>query len=46
MGGSESHVLALVMAVPLITWLGIFGYLVIIDRKLRHLEHGAEQDEL
>ncbi len=36
-----------VMAVTLITWAGIFGYLLLVDRSLRRLERDArEQDEL
>jgi CcmD family protein len=36
-----------VMAVTLITWLGIFGYLLFIDRSLRRLERDeTRQDEL
>jgi CcmD family protein len=31
-------VMILVMAVPLIIWLGIFSYLLLIDRTLRKLE--------
>lgn len=32
-----------VMAVTLITWLGIFAYLLMIDRSLRRMEQD-EQD--
>ena len=36
-----------VMAVPLVIWLGIFGYLMVIDRSLRRLERNEKgQDEL
>ncbi|HLK61760.1 MAG TPA: CcmD family protein [Chthonomonadaceae bacterium] len=39
--------LVLVMVVTLVTWLGIFAYLLLIDRSLRRLEHAErEQDEL
>ena len=39
--------LYLVMAVTLVTWLGIFGYLLLIDRSLRRLEQEEKgQDEL
>ncbi len=39
--------LVFVMAVPLVTWAGIFSYLLIIDRSLRQLEREEkEQDEL
>ena len=39
--------LAIVMAVPLIIWLGIFSYLMLIDRSLRRLEREEkEQDGL
>ena len=44
---SHSQILALIMAVPLITWFGIFAYLLIIDRSLRRLEREEKgQDEL
>ncbi len=44
---SHSTILALIMSVPLITWLGVFAYLVHIDRTLRRLEHTEkEQDDL
>lgn len=43
----QNMVLILVMAVPLITWLGIFSYLLTIDRSLRRVEQAErEQDEL
>ncbi len=36
-----------IMAVPLIIWLGIFFYLLTIDRSLRRLEGREEgQEEL
>ena len=42
-----SNNLIFVMAVPLIVWLGIFFYLLMIDRNLRRLERGEKgRDEL
>ena len=42
-----SNNLYLVMAVPLIVWLGIFFYLLMIDRNLRRLERSEKrQDDL
>jgi CcmD family protein len=39
--------LGFVMAVALIIWLGIFAYLLMIDRALRRLERAEqENDEL
>ncbi|MCX6381179.1 MAG: CcmD family protein [Armatimonadetes bacterium] len=39
--------LGFVMAVTLIIWLGIFAYLLTIDRALRRLERAEqENDEL
>jgi CcmD family protein len=39
--------LTIVMVVPLIIWLGIFGYLLMLDRSLRRLERDEkEQDQL
>ena len=39
--------LGFVMAVTLITWIGIFAYLLTLDRSLRRLERQEkEQDEL
>ena len=39
--------LVLVMVVTLVTWLGIFAYLLLIDRSLRRLEREEKgQDEL
>lgn len=44
---SHTEVMALIMAVPLITWLGLFAYLINIDRTLRRLERDEkEQDDL
>ncbi len=39
--------LGFVMAVTLVTWFGIFGYLLLIDRSLRRQERDDnEQDKL
>jgi CcmD family protein len=39
--------LIMVMAVSLITWAGVFAYLLLVDRSLRRLERREkEQDEL
>ncbi len=39
--------LGLVMAVTLITWIGIFAYLLFLDRSLKRLESRTqERDEL
>jgi CcmD family protein len=39
--------LALVMAVTLITWAGVFAYLLMIDRSVRRLERdNREEDDL
>jgi CcmD family protein len=39
--------LGFVMAVTLVTWLGIFAYLLMIDRSLRRLERdNREEDDL
>ncbi len=39
--------LALVMAVTLVTWGGVFAYLLMIDRSLRRLERdNREEDDL
>jgi CcmD family protein len=39
--------LVLVMVVTLVTWFGIFAYLLLIDRSLRRLEQEEKgQDEL
>jgi len=36
-----------IMAVTLITWFGVFAYLLIIDRSLRNLERDQkDQDDL
>jgi CcmD family protein len=44
---SHTTVMLLIMAVPLITWIGMFAYLVMIDRSLRRLESDErEQDDL
>ena len=39
--------LVFVMVVTLVTWFGVFAYLLTIDRSLRRLEsEGKGQDEL
>ena len=39
--------LGFVMAVTLVTWAGIFAYLLMIDRSLRRLERDdREEDDL
>jgi hypothetical protein len=44
---SHSLILALLMFVPMLTWLGLFAYLSNVDRKLRNLESTKkEQDDL
>jgi len=44
---SHSTILGLIMAVPLLTWLGVFLYLINIDRTLQRLESTRkEQDDL
>ena len=46
---SHNTIMALIVSVPLITWLGVFAYLVNIDRSLRRLEQRSlekEQDDL
>ena len=46
---SDRTVMALIMSVPLITWFGIFAYLLYIDKTLRRLEQNSnkkEQDDL
>ena len=36
-----------VMGVTLVTWFGVFGYLLVIDRSLRRLEQDEKgQDDL
>jgi hypothetical protein len=43
----QKTVLLYVVSVPLITWAGLFTYLLMVDRSLRKLEHqDKEQDEL
>ena len=39
-------VLALVMAVPLLIWLGIFSYLLVIDRTLRRYERDEKGQDV
>ncbi|MCW3095111.1 MAG: hypothetical protein JWL77_729 [Chthonomonadaceae bacterium] len=39
--------LGLIMAVTLVTWGGVFAYLLMIDRSVRRLEHDdREEDDL
>lgn len=39
--------LGFVMAVTMVTWVGIFAYLLMIDRSLRRLERdNREEDDL
>lgn len=37
--------LVLVMAVPLIVWLGTFAYLLYIDRSVRQLEQNERHED-
>lgn len=41
----ESKMLTLAIA-PLIVWIGVFAYLLIMDRKLARLEARREEEEL
>jgi CcmD family protein len=41
----DSKMLSLAI-VPLIVWIGLFLYLLMIDRKLSRLEQGHDQDDL
>lgn len=41
----DSKLLSLAV-VPLIVWIGIFVYLLMIDRKLARLESIREEDDL
>ena len=44
---THSQVLGWVMAVPLVTWIGFFGYVFMIDRALRRLERDdKDKDDL
>lgn len=44
---THTQVLLWVMAVPLITWIGFFCYLLMIDRTLRRLEReDKDKDDL
>ena len=46
---SHNTVMVLIMAVTLITWLGVFLYILNIDKSLRRVELSLtekEQDEL
>lgn len=42
---NQNTVRLLVMAVPLLIWLGVFAYLMMIDRSLRRLERRLERHE-
>ena len=33
-------------ATPIVVWLGVFFYMLSIDRKLAKLEHGRKEDDL
>lgn len=35
-----------VALLPLIVWIGLWLYLVMVDRKLARIEAGKEQDDL
>ncbi len=41
----DTMTLVLVMAVPLLVWLGTFGYLLFVDRSLRQLERGETGED-
>ncbi len=44
---SSTTQLALVMLVPLLVWLGVFAYLLMIDRAVRRIENQKEsRDDL
>ena len=32
--------------IPIIVWIGVFGYLLLIDRKLARLESQIKEDDL
>ena len=34
-----------VMLVTLITWLGIFGYLIVIDRSIKRMERDTREND-
>jgi CcmD family protein len=36
----------LLAAVPLVVWLGIFVYMLMVDRKMARLEAESEEDDL
>jgi CcmD family protein len=38
--------LFLVMAVTLVTWLGLFAYLGMIDRSLRRMEQNEKEQDI
>ncbi|MGC8874980.1 MAG: CcmD family protein [Chloroflexia bacterium] len=41
----EEAALYVVMAVALVVWLGIFAYLWMLDRRIRHLEEALRRSE-
>ncbi len=43
---NSTIVLVLVMAVPLLIWLGIFSYLLLIDRTLRRYERDEKEQDV
>ncbi|HLH81363.1 MAG TPA: CcmD family protein [Chthonomonas sp.] len=43
---SHSTVLFFVMLVPLIVWLGLFSYLLMVDRAIRRMEIRIEEKEV
>jgi CcmD family protein len=42
---TQTQVLTWVMAVPLITWIGLFAYMLMIDRSLRRLERNEKDSD-
>lgn len=43
---NPSQVLFCVMLVPLIVWIGLFTYLLMVDRAIRRLEIRIEEKEV
>jgi hypothetical protein len=43
---NSTVVLVLVMAVPLLIWLGVFSYLLLIDRTLRRYERDEQGQDV
>jgi len=37
---------ALLAAIPLVVWIGVFFYLLMMDRKIARLERGEDGDDL